>query len=84
MGKGEAAGCPDMAGGFAVCRAVPCVHAGEARRIAANIAKLPQLIGLAPPRRCRGHQDHRAYRLNPKYVPAEHWPLSSSSGDINF
>jgi len=21
---------------------------------------------------------------SPKYVPAEHWPLSSSSGDINF
>ena len=21
---------------------------------------------------------------NPKYVPTEHWPLTSSSGDLNF
>jgi len=21
---------------------------------------------------------------NPKYVPTEHWPLSSSSGDMNY
>jgi hypothetical protein len=31
-----------VAGGF-VCRAVPCVHAVKARRIASNIVKLPEL-----------------------------------------
>ena len=33
-----------MAGGFAVCRAAPCVHPAVTRRIAANIAKLPELL----------------------------------------
>jgi hypothetical protein len=33
-----------MADGFAVFRAVPGVHPARTRRIAANIAKLPELL----------------------------------------
>jgi len=32
----------NMAGGFAVCRAAPGVHPAKARRIAGNIARLPE------------------------------------------
>jgi hypothetical protein len=44
LGKGKAAGFHSCADGFAVCRAAPCVHPARARRIAANIAKLPELL----------------------------------------
>jgi hypothetical protein len=44
LGKGKAAGFHSCADGFAVCRAAPCVHPARAQRIAANIAKLPELL----------------------------------------
>jgi len=40
MGKGKAAGFHSWADGFAVCRAAPGIS--TARRIAANIANLPE------------------------------------------
>src|SRR6516162_11557414 len=43
VGKGRAVGAAQR-WRLCFCRAVPCVHAGEARRIAANIAKLPELL----------------------------------------
>ena len=42
VGKGRAVGAAQR-WRLCFCRAVPCVHAGEAQRIAANIAKLPEL-----------------------------------------
>jgi hypothetical protein len=42
LGKGKAVGFHSCADGFAVCRAG--VHPAKARRIAANIAKLPELM----------------------------------------